>query len=542
MARFKELFKNVRMIILLVALILGAVAIYPDFARSGVAIRGVERNSSAALAGMVPPDPMDKPMFREVITSLNGVQVHDEVDFEHEVKKIGYGTIVRVLTMGNYDLTAQGRKFSLLRKQKSYVLTAREGEPHFGLTIYDAPKTNLRKGLDLQGGTRVLLQPEEEVSPTDLDIILENLKQRLNVYGLSDIIVRGIKDLQGNLFVVVEIAGANEQEVKELISGQGKFEAKISNSTVFRGGQDIRNVCRTPDCSFAQNPQRPCGQSGSAWACSFLFTIALSPEAAQRHADITKNISVVRGDGGDDYLAESLDLYMDDVLVDTLRIGAELKGKPETSIAISGPGSGATREEALKSSSKNMRRLQTVLITGSLPVKMKIVKTDTLSPTLGKEFLNNILFIGILSIIAVSLVVFVRYHSFIVSGAIIFTMLAEIVLILGFAALVGWNLDLIALAGILVAIGTGVDDQIVIADETRKKQALEIVNWRDRIKNAFFIIFGAYLLTVVSMIPLAWAGAGLLKGFAITTVAGVTIGVFVTRPAYAVLVEYLSKD
>ncbi len=41
---------------------------------------------------------------------------------------------------------------------------------------------------------------------------------------------------------------------------------------------------------------------------------------------------------------------------------------------------------------------------------------------------------------------------------------------------------------------------------------------------------------------LLFAGAGLLKGFALTTIAGITIGAFISRPAYAALVEILLKD
>ena len=53
---------------------------------------------------------------------------------------------------------------------------------------------------------------------------------------------------------------------------------------------------------------------------------------------------------------------------------------------------------------------------------------------------------------------------------------------------------------------------------------------------------GAYFTTVVAMLPLLAAGAGLLRGFAIVTIAGVTFGVFITRPAYAKIVETLLKD
>ena len=62
------------------------------------------------------------------------------------------------------------------------------------------------------------------------------------------------------------------------------------------------------------------------------------------------------------------------------------------------------------------------------------------------------------------------------------------------------------------------------------------------IKRAFFIILVAYATTVAAMLPLLKAGAGLLTGFAVVTIMGVTIGVLITRPAFASLIEKLIKE
>ena len=119
------------------------------------------------------------------------------------------------------------------------------------------------------------------------------------------------------------------------------------------------------------------------------------------------------------------------------------------------------------------------------------------------------------------------------------TSFSELWLLLGFAALVGWNLDLASLAGIIIAVGTGVDHQIVITDETLRKDSQFGGNWKKKIKEAFFIIFVAYATTMFAMGPLLFAGAGLLKGFALTTMAGITFGVLITRPAYAAIIRIL---
>ena len=121
-------------------------------------------------------------------------------------------------------------------------------------------------------------------------------------------------------------------------------------------------------------------------------------------------------------------------------------------------------------------------------------------------------------------------------------MLSEALLTLGLAALIRWDLDLAAIAGIIVAIGTGVDDQIVITDETLYGETSKALSLKDKFKRAFFIIFAAYMVTVVAMVPLLFAGAGLLKGFAFTTILGVSVGVFITRPAFAVILEMLVEQ
>ena len=188
-----------------------------------------------------------------------------------------------------------------------------------------------------------------------------------------------------------------------------------------------------------------------------------------------------------------------------------------------------------------MKRMQTILITGSLPVKLNIVKSDTISPLLGPEFIKNAWFIGFIAILAVALVLFVRYRKLQVALPVFVTMLSELILLLGFAAIVGWNLDLAAIAGIIIAVGTSVDHQIIIVDETIRKEQ-QFQNWKTKLKNAFFIIMGAYLTTVMAMVPLLFAGAGLLKGFALTTIAGVSFGVFISRPAFAAMIQILLEE
>lgn len=518
--KIKKLLKSWRIMLLLVVLLFSFIAINHQFGEQGVIIKSVEANSIAAGAGIKSPDPNLQPTQRERIISINNRQVKLIEDYLNEMNSIPQNSTVRITT-----------------NKKEYVFI--KSSESIGIDVAKSPRSNLRKGLELQGGTRVLLQPQKKVSDQDIKDIIDTMQSRLNVYGLTDLKIKPATDFLDNRYIVVEIAGITKEEVKEVIASQGRFEAKIGDDLVFEGGQrDITFVCRNDGtCSGVRN----CNRLQDGYSCTFEFRISLSPEAAKKHADVTGKLEINITASGNRYLSKPLELYLDDNLVDTLQISSDLKGQEATQILISGPGSGLTEQEAIQDAVKNMNKLQTVLITGSLPTKLDIVKLDTISPLLGEEFTKNIFRVAILAAIAVSLIIFIRYRSLKISLPIIFVTLSEVYIVLGFAALFRYNLDLAAIAGLIAAVGTGVDDQIVITDEVMNKEQY-YGGIKERIKRAFFIIMGAYLTTVAAMLPLLKAGAGLLTGFAIVTIAGVSVGVFITRPAFAEIIKHLLEE
>ena len=206
---------------------------------------------------------------------------------------------------------------------------------------------------------------------------------------------------------------------------------------------------------------------------------------------------------------------------------------------MSGSSQGSTRDETIKIAEAEMKTMQTILITGSLPYKLEIVKLDTISPILGQKFTYLILLTGIVGLLAVSIIIFFRYRNVKASLAILFTSFSEVVILLGIAALIKWNLDLPSIVGILVMIGTGVDQQIVILDESKSSSSTSM---KEKLKGALFIVVSCFLTVVCSLLPLFWAGAGLLKGFAVTTLIGLTVGVLITRPAFADIIKSFSKE
>jgi len=504
---------GLRIWILIIVLFLALLSIAPwKSLETGVLIKSVELNSTAFESGL---------RQGQIITSIDGNKITDINGFSE------------IISEKNFSNLSGDIKTTILTNEGEFVVFS-DKSPE--IIVSEIPSSNIKTGLDLSGGSRALIKAKDrELSSSEINDLVDVISNRLNVYGIADVQISPVSDspIGGNNFLSIEIAGATPTDLKDLISSQGKFEAKIQNQTVFIGGErDITDVSMAGQQAVIES----CNQINNGYACRFRFSITLSPEAAQRHSDITKNISI--NATNPEYLSKTLDLYLDDKLVDTLLIGKDLKGRVTTQVSVSGSGTGATQDEAYKDAQKSMKKLQTILKTGSLPYQLEIVKLDTISPTLGESFTKNIIYLGLIVFFIISAILFVKYRKIKITLSVILTMFSEAFITLGVAALISWNLDAPGIAGIIAGMGTGVNDQIVILDESISNISVSL---KERIKKAFFIIVGAFFTIVASMIPLFWAGAGMLKGFALTTIIGVTVGIVITRPAFAEIVRRISE-
>jgi len=476
---------------------------------NGVLVKSVEKNSTALESGFEQG---------QVITAINGEVIESVEDYSNIIQS---------------TFPSEENKKTIFSTDKGEIIFYSKEAPK--ISVSELSSTNLKTGLDISGGSRALVKAKNKsLSSSESEELAAVIKNRLDVYGIEDIDVTSISNLENENFVRIEIAGATPNDLERLISEQGKFEAKIGNETVFTGEEnDIASVAKS-----GQNAGiKSCQQSNQGgYYCEFSFSVFLSREAAERHAEITNGLEI--NVSNPEYLNETLDLYLDGNLVNELRISKGLKGQVTTQISISGSEYGETRDEAVENTEEEMKQLQTVLITGSLPYELEIVKLDTISPTLGGEFVKSILIAALVALLSVAVIVSIRYKNIKASLALIFTSASELLIILGIASIINWNLDLPSIAGILATIGTGIDSQIIILDEAEEK----FLNLKQRLKRAFAIILGAYFTAVVAMLPLYWTVAGLFKGFAITTILGITIGVLITRPAFSDIIKKIEKD
>jgi preprotein translocase subunit SecD len=206
-------------------------------------------------------------------------------------------------------------------------------------------------------------------------------------------------------------------------------------------------------------------------------------------------------------------------------------------------GGGESRADA----ATRLEELVVLLESGSLPIAIDSISTESISPYLGEEFLKNSLWIGLIALLTVGLVLFVRYKLLSISIPIMLVGASEILILLGMFSLINFRLDLAAVAGVLATIGTGVDHKIIITDElikSKKKDDDDVVveSLVHKVKKAFFIVFAAGATIMATMLPIIFFSVGLSKliGFAITIIIGSVIGIIITRPVYAEIAKRIA--
>lgn len=512
--KLKDILLNFRVWILLVFLFVSFLAINPSFDNDGVSISGVTPSLLASNAGIT-FDTTSSLRNLEEIRSIDGVQIDNETHFYDVVNSLDYNESILFETDRDvYPIT-----FSDTNESKIAQL---------GLSVRESPNSNIRLGIELEGGSRLILSPEDNLTEEDYTLLVDTLQSRLDVFGASGTRVNKLEDAFSNeKFIIVESTSSNKNDVFELIQRQGIFEAKIDNQTVFTG-DDVLRVFNDPQRAGLQR----CDRIGEGQQCTFAFTIEISPNAADSFFNVTKDLNVVG-----ESLSEPITFILDGREITSLSVASSFKYQRIYTPQISVSGETLpTLEAAQNDGAREMKFLQTILNTQSLQTDLEVVQSYSISSSLGDELLKNSVLVGIFSLLIVAGIVALRYKKIEIFGAILIALLGEVFIVFGAAAFLKLSIDLAAIGGLIAAIGTGVDDQIIITDEYFKKRKKKLTS-RKRVKAAMYIIMIAYLTTIAAMVPLYFAGLKVLQGFAFMIIIGVTVGVFITRPAYAAMLR-----
>jgi preprotein translocase subunit SecD len=356
---------------------------------------------------------------------------------------------------------------------------------------------------------------KEGVSTETRDLTKSILSDKLNSFGLKDIPVRTV----GEDYILIDFAGIDLTTAKEIAEKPGKFEIRIQTT-----GNETQHVLYGNSIVSVGIP----GFVDNQWHTPF----TLNEEGARALQKVALETGAV-----DDPDSHYLNMYLDEVMIYGAPLSYDAASKLREAPIYSWEASTGS-DEAAKTQAK---ALQVHLRAGALPVNVVLVGSGHVDAGLGAQFKTASVIAGMISLLAVAAVVYFRYRRPEILLPMIGTSISEVIMILGFAALIKWQLDLAAIAGIIASIGTGIDHLIIITDEVLYEGKLPSTKkvFSSRISKAFVIILGAASTVIIAMSPLVVMGFGTLKGFAIVTIVGVIIGVIVARPVYGVVIQEL---
>jgi preprotein translocase subunit SecD len=182
---------------------------------------------------------------------------------------------------------------------------------------------------------------------------------------------------------------------------------------------------------------------------------------------------------------------------------------------------------------------------GSLPVGLKQLTTQTVSPTLGKASLDAGLGAGVVGLGLVLLYVLFYYRALglvVISGlALTAALLWAIISSLGHTSF-SPSFDLAGITGLIVSIGITVDSYIVyferLKDETRSGRSIRTSVDRG-FKSAWRTVWAADFVSLLAAIVLYEVAVGDVKGFAfflgLSTIMDMGVTWFYTRPLVILL-------
>ena len=172
-------------------------------------------------------------------------------------------------------------------------------------------------------------------------------------------------------------------------------------------------------------------------------------------------------------------------------------------------------------------RLSDILNSGSLPVDLKAISTETVDATIGQDALHRMVTAGAISFGLVSLFLIV-YYGF--PGFVAFLALCLYVLFtLTVMKLINATFSLAGIAGFILSVGMAVDANILVFERFKEEMksgkslatAIEL-----GFKRALTAIIDSNVCTILTSLVLVNFGTGPVKGFATTLIIGVLISLF----------------
>jgi protein-export membrane protein SecD len=360
-------------------------------------------------------------------------------------------------------------------------------------------------GLDLQGGLRVEYQalPVEGKAPRpeDLEVIRTIIENRVNSTGVSEPVIT----VQGSDRIVVELPGVSDPNaIRNLVGQTGLLEFVPLGTTQKNKGDVIDEKQFPPLFAGTELSSATIAQNQTSGR---VVTFQLKDTGAKLFAEYTAA-----------HIGQYFAIVLDHKVISAPVINSAIPGG-SVEISQNGTIGGYPLKEATE--------LVTILQFGSLPSPIQELSTQTISPTLGEQFLSQSLLAGLVGILLVMgfMLIYYRLPGMIASFALIYYTLV----VLAIFRLIPVTLTLAGIAGFVLSIGMAVDANILIFE--RMKEEMRVGKSLPAAVEAGFgrawnSILDSNVSSLITATILYLFGSSTIRGFALVLILGVLVSMF----------------
>lgn len=311
-------------------------------------------------------------------------------------------------------------------------------------TSYIKGVDDIRWGIDIQGGVNATFEPADgyNASKTELDAARAVIEQRLVSLNITDSEV--YVDYKKDKIIVSFPWQANEEsfDPEAAVAELGE-----TAQLTFRKGTDEtgEEVLTGTDVKKAEARQT---QDETTGGITYLVSLTLNDSGKQAFADATTELA---GSG-------SISIWMDDKCISAPNVNQAIT---DGKCVIEG---NFTYDSA--------KALADKINAGSIPFDLKTTSTNIISPTLGEGAKNAMLLAGVIAfiIIALYMIIIYRLPGFVASIALFGQVVGTVACITGFFGNIdSFTLTIPGIAGIILAIGMGVDANVITAERIKEE-------------------------------------------------------------------------
>ena len=346
---------------------------------------------------------------------------------------------------------------------------------------------DMRFGIDIRGGIDAAFVPKDlDRSPTEseLEAARAIIETRLNQKNILDRDVTIDKE-NGCIFVRFPWKSSEtdfdpEKAIAELGS-MALLTFKDPDGKIVMEGKYVESAIPGVD---PENPN------------SYIVNLTLKPEGRKMFAEATGRL-----------VGQKITIYLDENMISDPTVQQKIDSDQSYINRI------ATLEEA--------KTLANQINSGALPFALVTENYSTISPSLGSNALEVMVLAGIIAfiLICVALILYYRLSGIIAAIALLFQVAGQLILL----TWPQFSITLPGIAGIILAIGMGIDANVIISErireELRSGKTIK-ATVASGFKMAFSSIFDGNIAVLIVAFVMMFFGSGAILSFAYTLLFG----------------------